>query len=64
MSTVAYRFVGQPGDHHYGVPARDLTAEDLARLSEAQRATVARSVLYEAVAPATGTPATEKGKGR
>jgi len=33
---VRYRWIGRPGQFVMGIPARDLTAEDLLRLEEAQ----------------------------
>lgn len=45
---VRYRFVGPPDTYIEGVPARDLTDEDLAALTDEQRAAVAASTLYDA----------------
>lgn len=54
METVVYRFVGQPGEYHYAIPARDLTADDVAGLTDDQKATVEASKLYERPAVAGG----------
>jgi len=43
----AYRYVGN-GDHLPGIPARDLTAEDLATLPQDE---IEASGLYERVTP-------------
>lgn len=42
----AYRYIGG-GDNYSGIPARDLSAEEYARLSEADQELVANSALYE-----------------
>jgi hypothetical protein len=48
MADVAWRFVPkEPSDHYYGVPPRDLTADEFAALTEEQQALVAAGVLYE-----------------
>lgn len=49
-----YRYLGI-GEHYEGVPARDLSAADVARLDDAQRALVAASPLYRAEAPSAAT---------
>ena len=46
---VRYRFVGPPDTYIEGVPARDLTEEDVAAMTEEQRAAVAASDLYREV---------------
>jgi|APGre2960657404_1045060.scaffolds.fasta_scaffold179164_2 hypothetical protein len=52
MRTSPWRFVGardaqgQPAEWYVGIPARDLTADDVANLSEEQYAVVAASALY------------------
>jgi hypothetical protein len=43
---VRYRYIGD-GAYLPGIPARDLTDEDLAELTEEQRAAVAASAIYE-----------------
>lgn len=43
-----YRFVGEAGQYLEGVPARDLTQEDVDALTDEQRAAVEASPLYEA----------------
>jgi hypothetical protein len=45
-----YHFVKtRAGEYHTGIPARDLAEEDLAGLSEEQRATVEASPLYRKI---------------
>lgn len=46
MSAIVYRYQGQPSEHYQGVPSRDLTADDLAVLSDEQRAAVEGGTLY------------------
>lgn len=43
---IVYRYQGQPSEHFHGVPARDLTADDVAALSDEQRAAVEQGTLY------------------
>jgi len=47
MTAIQFVYIGQGGEHHSGIPARDLTVEDWARLSDEQRAVVASSTLYQ-----------------
>jgi hypothetical protein len=47
----AYTYIGK-GEHHYGIPARDLTAEEFGALSVDQRAAVTEGGLYQAVGEA------------
>ena len=44
---VRYRYVGD-GQYLPGIPARDLTDEDVAALDDARRAEVAAAAIYEA----------------
>jgi hypothetical protein len=44
---MAVKFKGQPGEFIGGIPARDLTAEEFARLSETLRARALASGLYQ-----------------
>ena len=56
MSTetpAVYTFTGQPGEHYNGVPARDLTEEDVAALTDEQRALLDEGTLYAPVAQRT-----------
>lgn len=50
MTTTKYVYIGQ-GEHYSGIPARDLTADDVERLNEMQLAMVQTGVLYQPVAP-------------
>lgn len=45
-SDAAYKYVGN-GDSFVGIPARDLTADDVAQLTDEQRETVKKSGLYK-----------------
>jgi len=45
---VRFKYTGQAAEYLPGIPARDLDDDDLALLSEQQRAEVAVSRLYEA----------------
>lgn len=53
MRKAPWRFVGQrdasgqPLEYFHGIPARDLTADDVAALTDDQYATVEASALYE-----------------
>jgi hypothetical protein len=58
MSEIKLRYVGR-GQFYSGVPARDLTAADLAQLAEPTRLTVLRGNLYQAIAPELDLPAQE-----
>jgi hypothetical protein len=42
---VVYRYVGR-GDYFHGVPPRDLTADDLAQLTDEQKENVTKSTIY------------------
>lgn len=53
---VLYRYQGQPTEHYHGVPDRDLTVEDVAQLTDEQRAVIDAGALYtrtRAVEPET-----------
>lgn len=64
MADVAWRFVPkEPTDHYYGVPPRDLMAEEFAALAEEQRALVAAGVLYEPVAARVPAPRVSSRRG-
>ena len=53
MTDVAWRYApNEPGDHFYGVPARDLTADEYAALSGDQQALVGAGACYVPVAAA------------
>lgn len=41
------KFIGADGEYLNGIPARDLTAEDWAQLTNEQQEAVATSPLYE-----------------
>lgn len=56
MSDAIYRYVGAP-DFHNGIPARDLTQDDLDALDDQQREIVAASSVY---APSRKKAAVEK----
>jgi hypothetical protein len=45
---VVYRYVGN-GDHFAGIPARDLTKDDLSGLSDEDKKNVTKSGVYEKV---------------
>ena len=51
----AYRYTGN-GEHYETIPARDLSEEEYAALSDAQRALVGNGRIYAVVVP----PAPEK----
>ncbi len=59
MTTNKFVYIGQGGEHHSGIPARDLSADDWTRLSDEQKAVVASSPLYRA----TDEGNTDKRKG-
>lgn len=66
MTAIQFVYIGTGGEHHSGIPARDLTVEDWLRLSDEQRAVVAGSQLYRETGPATDEGNTDKkssGKG-
>lgn len=46
---IAYRYTGR-GEFYQGIPARDLTAAEVAALTDEQRAAVASGRLYAPVA--------------
>lgn len=54
------RFIGQPGQHLTGIPARDLSAEEVSALSDQALSDCLASGLYqqEPVTPARKQPAT------
>lgn len=55
----AMRYVGKNGEHFMGVPARNLSEDEFAALSEAQQANVSACDFYEAVvmpAPVKAAP--------
>ena len=54
-----YRYVGRHGAFHEGIPARDLTAEDVAALPAGDATLVRHSPLYEVVAPPAPAPEPE-----
>lgn len=56
---IIYRYVGQ-GFWYPHIPARDLLAADVASLSDADRAWLEASDVYEAVAPAKRPKATKE----
>lgn len=45
--TTKFVYIGTGGEHHSGIPARDLSEQDWALLTEEQRTTVASSPLYK-----------------
>ncbi len=47
MTTIKYVYIGQGGEHHSGIPARNLSDDDWAGLTAEQKATVANSPLYK-----------------
>lgn len=49
---IRYRYRGQ-GTYYTGIPARDLTDEDMAALSDEERTIVATSSIYQAVPAST-----------
>lgn len=54
---------GQPVEWFAGIPARDLTAADVAALSDAEYATVEASRLYRAAEPKAATKPAPDAKG-
>lgn len=58
MSEITTRYMGR-GEFYLGVPARDLTAADLAQLTETARLTVLRGNLYQVIAPELDLPAAD-----
>lgn len=60
---IRYTYVGQAGEFHFDIPARHLTDEDLALLSQEQVNQIKASPLYRAVpvatAPAVQAPAAQ-----
>jgi hypothetical protein len=55
-----YRYLIEDGSlQHVGVPAHDLTDEDMSALTEEQRKLVASSALYEQVGKIAAKTATE-----
>lgn len=61
MKQTALRFVGQPGQHLTGIPARDLTPEEAAALSDQDRQRCLGSGLYKEEKPVS--PAKTKKEG-
>lgn len=51
--TTKFVYIGRGGEHHSGIPARDLTEEDWAGLTSEQKQTVTHSPLYKAVTKPT-----------
>lgn len=51
---MTYRYVGEHGSYLDGVPARDLTDEDMAALPPEKAAQVRHSPIYEAVGEKSG----------
>ncbi len=56
-----FKYVGG-GEFYTGIPARDLSDDDWARLNEAQQAVVAASPLYEAVPKKTAASKEKEGE--
>lgn len=56
--TLSFKYVGDGSEHFHGVPARDLSGEDVGLLDSDQLRLVLESSIYEAVRPA---PAPRKG---
>lgn len=54
---VKFRYIGK-GEFYQGIPARDLTEEDVARLDKEQQAVLAASPLYQKIETAQKTEAT------
>jgi hypothetical protein len=56
---IVYRYTGRDGEHHSGIPARDLTADEIAALAAPLRALLAASPIYRVMpdAPARPVPA-------
>lgn len=54
-TALALQFIGQPGQHLSGIPARDLTPDEVRVLSDQQRERCLASRLYKEVKP--GIPA-------
>lgn len=50
MPVVKFRYVDTSGAFLPGIPARDLTDEDLEALTEEQRAAIAECAIYQAAA--------------
>lgn len=52
------RYVGKgpDQDYHYGIPARDLTAEEVAALDDEQYETIVASAAYELVSAEVAAP--------
>lgn len=53
VTPVVYRYKSDGSEFHSGIPARDLTAGDVAQLDEERQLVLSVSPLYEAVAPET-----------
>lgn len=49
MKQRAYQFIGQDGQHLSGIPARDLSAEEVSALSDQARKKCLASGLYKEV---------------
>lgn len=47
MTTIKFVYIGQGGEHHSGIPARDLSEDDWAGLTSEQRKTVTHSPVYK-----------------
>lgn len=58
-----YRYIGQ-NEYYTGVPARDLTADDMAALSDEQRDLVLTGHLYEQINETPATAPEEGSNGR
>jgi len=48
--TVVYTYQGQENEYYTGIPARDLTEEDVAALTDEQRELIEAGTLYEPAA--------------
>lgn len=60
-NSVKFRYIGG-GDFLPGIPARDLTDEDLAELTAEQRADVEAAAIYEKASGKSSTPAPSEGE--
>jgi len=50
---IVFHFTGQENEYYSGIPARDLTEEDVAALTDEQRVLLDEGTLYERVAQRT-----------
>jgi membrane peptidoglycan carboxypeptidase len=56
MPDARFVYVGDGSESHFGIPARDLTDDDLATLTDEQKATVKASRLYQSPPKAKDVP--------